>query len=300
METAPPKILVIIGPTATGKSDLAVEVAKHHNGEVISADSRQVYRGLDIGTGKITVAEMRGVPHHLLDVADPQERFTAKEWKAQAEKAIAGIVARGRLPIICGGTGFYISSLIDGIEFPEVDADPEQQKELEKLPAEELFSLLKNIDPRRAGTIDRHNKRRLSRAIIIARELGAVPPIAAPRKSKYAPGFVGLTLPDSELRERICNRLSRRLDAGMIDEARRLHETGLSYERMEELGLEYRYLARHLQGMLGRKELEDILALRIWQYARRQKTWFRRDKRIHWLRPDEAISQTLTFITKVL
>jgi len=160
------KILVILGPTAVGKSDLAVELAAKFNGEIISADSRQVYLGLNIGTGKITKKEMHGIPHHLLDIADPHERFTAQEWKVAAQKAIADIYARGKLPIICGGTGFYISSLIDDLGFPDVPADTDEQKELEARSVEELFDELKKLDPVRASTIDMKNKRRLSRAII--------------------------------------------------------------------------------------------------------------------------------------
>ena len=155
------KILVVLGPTSSGKSDMAVELALKFGGEVVSADSRQVYRGLNIGTGKITAAEMKGVPHHCLDIADPKERFTAMDWKRAAEAAIADIVSRGKLPIICGGTGFYISSLVDDLGFPDVEADTEEQKKLEERSAEELFEELKRLDPVRAATIDLKNKRRL-------------------------------------------------------------------------------------------------------------------------------------------
>ena len=178
------KLLVIVGPTASGKSDIAVRLAQKYNGEVISADSRQVYKGLDIGTGKITAAEMKGIPHWCLDVADPHERFTAMDWKEQAEKAIVDIVSRGKLPIICGGTGFYISALIDDLGFPDVEANTEEQKKLEEKTAEELFEELKKLDPARAATIELKNKRRLARAIIIARELGSVPAITRPKEPK--------------------------------------------------------------------------------------------------------------------
>jgi len=282
MEKQLPKILVVLGPTSSGKSDLAVELALKLNGEVVSADSRQVYKGLDIGTGKITPAEMKGVPHHCLDIADPNERFTAMDWKKAAETAIADILSRGKLPIICGGTGFYISALVDDLGFPEVAADTEAQKELEQKTIEELFDELKKLDPERAKTIDMKNKRRLSRAIVIARKLGSVPVINKPADPKYDALMIGVSVSDQILRDRINKRLKSRLDAGMIAEVEKLHETGLSYERMDELGLEYRYIAQHLQGQLDLTTMGNLLSTRIWQYARRQKTWFRKDKRIHW------------------
>jgi tRNA dimethylallyltransferase len=282
------KILVILGPTAVGKSGIAVELAKRFNGEVISADSRQVYRGLDIGTGKITREEMQGIPHHLIDVADPSETFTVKKWKALAERAIEDIHSRGKLPIICGGTGFYISSLIDEVEFPEIETDPEAHRTLEARSSEELFEQLKELDPDRAKTIDKNNKRRLARAILIARELGKVPPINK-SDSKYGAVKIGIILPDEDMKQRIKDRLIKRIDLGMIDEAKRLHIQGLSLDRMRDLGLEYRYEAELLQGKLDREQLIATLATRIWQYARRQKTWFRKMKDVTWTSPEKAV-----------
>lgn len=294
-------LLVILGPTAVGKSDLAVHVAEYistnkigsyKGAEIISADSRQVYKGLDIGTGKITTTEMRGIPHHLLDVADPQERFTAIAWKQLAEKSITEIIARGNLPIICGGTGFYISTLIDNLGFPDVEADTEEQKKLEALSVDELFLELKKVDPARSSTIEPGNKRRLARAIIIARALGAVPPVTRPAEAPYNVQMIGINLPGEELKERIRTRLTQRLDAGMIEEAKKLHApspqgAGLSYERMDELGLEYRYLGYFLKNELTREELIERLSTKIWQYAKRQMTWFKRDQRIQWFAPTD-------------
>ena len=277
-----PKLLVILGPTASGKSDLAVEVALRFNGEVVSADSRQVYKGLDIGTGKITKTEMKGVPHHCLDIAGPHERFTAQDWKRAAEKAVDDIISRGKLPIICGGTGFYISSLVDDLGFPDVEADAEEQADLEKRSAEELFEELKRLDPARAATIDLKNKRRLSRAIVIARKLGSVPEIAKPADPKYDTLFIGIKPDDRMLRDRIVKRLDARMQAGMLEEVQKLQYAGLSWERMDELGLEYRYLAQHLQNQITLFDALNLLATRIWQYSKRQMTWFKRDKRINW------------------
>ncbi len=279
------RLLVIVGPTASGKSDLAVELALRHNGEVISADSRQVYKGLDIGTGKITAEEMKGIPHHCLDIADPEERFTAMDWKKAAEKALQDIASRGKLPIVCGGTGFYISALVDDLGFPEVEADMQEQQKLEALSTEELFEELKKLDPARAATIDLKNKRRLSRSIVIARKLGYVPELRKPEatESKYDPVMIGISMSSTQLKKRIRDRLVSRIESGMIDEAKRLHSAGLSYERMDELGLEYRYMAEYLQNKLMMPDLIETLAVRIGQYAKRQITWFKKDARIRWI-----------------
>ncbi len=309
------KIVVILGPTATGKSDLAVELALwikenkiggYKGAEIISADSRQVYKGLDIGTGKITADEMRGIPHYCLDIADPvssdngsdgqHERFTVVDWKKQAESAVGDISARGKLPIVCGGTGFYISALIDGIEFPDVEMEAphviEKLKSLEEKSVEELFVQLQKADPSRAKDMksgnggDSMNKRRLIKALLIAGELGAVPKLKKAEPT-YDPVIIGLILPDEESKKRIKARLIKRLDGGMIEEAKKLHTNGLTYERMDELGLEYRYLAKLLHGELTHEQLIETLSTKIWQYARRQKTWFKRDDRIDWFAPTD-------------
>ena len=285
------KLLIILGPTAVGKSNIAVRLARKYNGEVISADSRQVYKGLDIGTGKITHAEMEGIPHHLLDVAETRERFTVTKWKELTTNAIRDIHSRNRLPIICGGTGYYIQALVYDIDYPEVPNDIEEQARLEKQSPEDLYIILQKLDQDRASTIDRMNKRRLSRAILIARKLGKVPVIDTTPKqtvdSKSDYKLVGITLPIDELRVRIHNRLVSRIDAGMIDEAKKLNENGLSYERMNELGLEYRYEAQYLQGQITKEGMIEKLDIEISHYAKRQMTWFKRDKNIDWYAPDQ-------------
>ena len=276
-----PKIVVIVGPTASGKSDLAVVLALQFNGEVISADSRQVYKGLDVGTGKIMKEEMQGVPHHLLDVAPPDTVFSVAEYQHMGEVAIADILARGKLPIVCGGTGFYIRALVDGVMLPDVPPNPELRVDLEGLNAQELFTRLEAIDPVFAEIIDRHNPRRLVRAIEIATALGAVPKLI--KNEGYDPLYIGIDVPTEILKERIHKRLYARLDAGMIEEAQRLHSEGLTYERMEDLGLEYRYLARYLNGSLDKETMLVELEREILHYAKRQLTWFKSNKEIRWI-----------------
>ena len=275
------KMIVVLGPTASGKSDLAVRLAKKFDGEVISADSRQVYNGLNIGTGKITKREMRGVPHHLIDVASPTKTFTVAEYKKLADKSIGRIWSRGKLPIICGGTGFYIRAVIDNLIIPEVPPDKKLRRRLDKKTVDELFAILKSLDPRRAKEIDAKNPRRLIRAIEIATALGHVPHLEASLPS-YDVLKVGLTLPDKILKQRIHIRLFARISRGMVAETKRLHKQGLSWKRMDELGLEYRYLARYLNGEISKKEMTIKLEKEIWQYAKRQRTWFKKDKRIRW------------------
>lgn len=275
------KIIVVLGPTASGKSDLAVEIALKFNGEVVSADSRQVYTGLDIGTGKITMEEMHGIPHHLLDIADPREQYSVSHFKRDAEKAIEGILLRGKLPILCGGTGLYIQAIVDNVLAPEIVPDEALRTKLSVKTPDELFTMLQKLDPKRAEAIDAKNPRRLVRAIEIVRRLGSVPNLPN-RPPKYQALQIGLCAESKTLRERIETRLKKRLDEGMTEEAIRLRKDGLTFKRMDELGLEYRYLAKYLQGEITREDMEKELAVKIGQYAKRQMTWFKRDKRIRW------------------
>lgn len=277
-----PKILVILGPTASGKSDLAVEIALKFGGEVVSADSRQVYKGLDIGTGKITAGEMHGIPHHMLDIADPREQYSVSLFKRDAEKAIDDILSRGKLPILCGGTGLYIQAIVDNVLPPEIPPDETLRAELAQKTPDELFFMLQKFDPHRALTIEPKNPRRLIRAIEIARQLGSVPKLPEHSK-KYDALQIGIRTDKETLCERIETRLLKRLREGMIEEVAELHKNSLSFERMGELGLEYRYLARYLQGKITLEELKKELATKIWRYAKRQMTWFKRDARIRWV-----------------
>ena len=281
------KVIVILGPTAVGKSALGVTLARAYGGEIISADSRQVYTDLDIGTGKITRKEMRGVSHHLLDIASPKKQISVATYQRLARKKLAEINARGSVPVIVGGTGLYIESIVNDVSLPEVPPNVRLRKELEKKSIDELFSMLKKLDPKRAETIDASNPRRLVRAIEIATVLGSVPPYRNTPRSDIDPLFIGLTIPFNILRKKIASRLLVRLKGGMIAEVRKLHAEGLSWRRMEALGLEYRYLSRYLRGLLTKDEMIKKLQLEIVRYAKRQMTWFKRDKRIEWFKPTE-------------
>lgn len=290
-----PKIIVIVGPTASGKSDLAVKIAKKIGGEIISADSRQVYRGMDIGTGKITRKEMRGVPHHLLDVASPKRDFNVSHFKELAEKKIREIIARGHVPIIVGGTGFWIDALIYDFNLPEVGPDKKLRAKLEKQSVEKLFSRLKKLDPERAKTIEPKNKRRLIRALeIVLLSKKPVPKLG--KRAKYNALFIGIRKDKKELEDRIYKRLLARLKQGMIGEVKKLRNPpaggGVSWKRLDDFGLEYRFISRYLRGRLSYGEMVVQLFSAIKKYAKRQMTWFKRNKKIKWVEnPGEALAE---------
>ncbi len=286
------KIITIIGQTSTGKSDFAVEIAKLINGEIISADSRQVYKGMNLGTGKITKKEMGGIPHHLLDVISPRNIFSVNNFQKIANKKITEIINQGKIPIICGGTGFYIDSIVNGIAFPEVPPNKKLRKELVSKTTKELYEKLKTIDKNRAKTIDKNNPVRLIRAIEIAKALGKVP-LQNKVNGKYDIMKIGLTLPPEILKEKIKNRLLARLKKGMLNEIKNLHKNGLSWKRMEALGLEYRYGALYLQQKISKTDMIEKIKTESWHYAKRQKTWFKRDPNIIWIDPTKKSDKKL-------
>lgn len=277
-----PKIIVICGPTATGKSDLAVELATRFNGEIISADSRQVYRGLDIGAGKITKKEMKGVPHHLLDVADPKRaRYTVEQFKREGKEEITEILSQKKVPIICGGTGFYIDALVFDEQFPNVPPNPVLRKKLEKKSVETLMKEITILDARRAKTLDPYNKVRIIRAIEIARALGKVP--KTKHTEKYDVLWIGLTTNTENLRTRIHDRLLKRMKANkMVKEVEKLHASGVSWKRLHDFGLEYRYVALFLQNKISKEEMLAELEQEIVNFSKRQIKWFKRNEKIKW------------------
>ena len=285
-----PKIIVIVGPNASGKSDLAIKIAKEFNGEIISADSRQVYKGMDIGTGKVPKDQSQnknfyfycGIRHYLLDVCSPQKIFTVIEYQKLAQKAIKNILKQNKIPIICGGTGFYIDATIYNYKFPPVKPNKVLRKKLEQISKEELLEKLKKLDSHYAQKIDIYNKRKLIRAIEIATALKKpIPPLN--KDSLYDVLKIGVWRKPEELKKRIEKRLLKRLDEGMIEEIKNLHQKGISYQKLYNFGLEYRYVSLYLQNKITYEKMIEELKSKIWQYARRQKTWFKKDKEIHWI-----------------
>lgn len=277
-----PKIIVVLGPTASGKSDLAVKLAKKTNGEIISADSRQVYKGMNIGTGKITKKEMAGVPHYLLDIISPKKQFSVSQYQKLANQAIKKILKKGRTPIICGGTGLYLDAVIDNVVFPAVPPNYQLRKKLEKLTTAELFEKLKRLDPKRAKNIDKNNPRRLIRALEIV--LVSKKPVPEIKKQRnYDALKIGIKRQPAELKKLIKKRLLRRMEIGMVEEIKKLHEQGVSWKRLFDFGLEYRWVSLGLQKKVSQTEMIEKLNKAIVDYAKRQITWFKRDKEIRWV-----------------
>lgn len=280
-----PYVIVIAGPTATGKSSLAVELAQKYNGEVISADSRQVYEGLDIGSAKIQQDEMGGVPHHMLDVASPKETYTVADFKQQGQEVLKSIQSRKHLPIICGGSGFYIDHLIYDRDLPEVPPNETLRKHLHSLDIETLMERLRSLDPKRALAIDPQNKVRIIRALEVIESLGKVPKRKKAYSSPYRVLYLCLTLEKNVLHQNIQQRVHERMDQGMVDEIRSLKHSGVSWERLESFGLEYRFLAQYLQGKITEEEaVSDIIASSK-KFAKRQYTWFKKNPKSIWFNP---------------
>lgn len=269
----PSPIICVAGPTASGKSARAIALAKERNGEVISVDSRQVYRMLDIGTEKTTKEEMDGVPHHLIDIVDPKETYSAGDFVRDASRLIEEIRARGKQPILAGGTHFYFDALLYGL--PETTPqNAVLREELEKRSCESLMEELRMRDPRRAARIDANNKRRLIRALEIIEAHGHVPERDS-GESKYEVAWVILNPERDALRERIHTRLENALQNGLIEETERVRAY-VGDTRLNELGLEYRIVGEYLRGERTEDSLLPSLSTKVWHYARHQKMWLRK------------------------
>ncbi len=268
------KIICISGPTASGKSARAIEEARARNGEIISVDSRQVYRELDIGTEKIRREEMRGIPHHLIDIREVNENYSAGDFVADATRLIEEISERGKLPILVGGTHFYFDALLNGLP-AEVDANFKLRAELEKLNTEELAARVAQRDPRRASELDLQNRRRLIRALEIIEARGEVPERAPLRGARYEVKWIIINPSGEELRKRIDARLKQALGRGLIEEVRLVREK-FGDERLNELGLEYKIVGEFLRNERTRESLFPTLSSKLWQYARRQKAWLKK------------------------
>lgn len=333
-------IIAIVGPTASGKSELAVKLAKKCNGEIISADSRQVYQGLSIGSGRVEgrwgkkfknkinkkvmvcnifqpsqksdtnnnndndVYVYKTIPHHCIDYVSPKKCYTVVDFQQCAWRAINDIRARGKIPFLVGGTGFYIDAVIGNIPFPSVPPNSLLRKKLERFPAEKLFSMLKKCDPRRAATIDSYNKRRLVRALeIIEKTKKIIPPHAhaksddTQRSLSNVALLIGVKKDKKILQKSIAKRVRTMLKRGLVAETKKLRAQGLSWKRIAEFGFEYRLPALFLQKKISRKELENQLIKENWRYAKRQMTWWRRNKNIRLV---PSLIKAQTFLTKAL
>ncbi len=277
-------LLVILGATASGKTQVGVRIARFLKGEIISADSRQVYRGMDLGTGK-DLKEYGEVPYHLIDIADPGYEFSVFEFQRCFVSAYLDIQGRGKLPILVGGTGLYLEAVLKRYRLVEVPPNPKLRSELELLSLKELADQLKAIHPSLHNTTDLRRRERVIRAIEIAQFKGENSPAAFFPDLKAT--VFGIRWPRKVLRRRIAERLRNRIRQGMIEEVKNLHEAGISFKKLEDYGLEYKYSSLYLRGQMNKNDAFQKLNSAIHQFAKRQETWFRRMERqgtrIHWV-----------------
>jgi tRNA dimethylallyltransferase len=292
------KLVVIAGTNASGKSDLGVRIAQEINGEVISADSRQVFKGLDLGSGKISPDEMKGVPHHLLDVAEPDTYFSLAHYQRLAYEAIDDVVAREKRPLLVGGTGLYINAVVDGYELEPGEPLESVRKKVEGMNCEELLEVIKSADPLGAGALDPNNKRRLERA---AEKVLTGKTLSNSAHKRYDTLVLGVTWPRAELYERIEERLKRRLKENMIGEVEDLRSAGVSDDFLYRLGLEYRYSLLYLQGKMTYEMFYEELFKEIRHLAKEQMTWFRKRKDMIWINmKDDPLGKALEHINAFL
>lgn len=312
MSSAPhqkPKIIVIVGPTASGKTALSIKIAKKIGGEIISADSRQIYREMDIGTAKPVLEtsdkkqgirktlppvtcrmSLEGIPHYLIDIKNPNEGYTVAEYKKDAVGAIKKIIAKGKLPILVGGTGLYVKAVVDNLDIPSVKPNPNMrlrmEKEIEKSGLEAVFKKLVSLDPEAVYIVDPKNPRRVVRALEVALTTGK--PFSAQRK-KHEPLFAALKIgtnpsPDV-LKKRIFKRVDEMIEAGLVDEVKKLAKNyGARQAAFDAIG--YREITDYLRGKTNLKKAIELIKINTWHYAKRQMTWFRKDKEILWVKSE--------------
>lgn len=318
-------IICVVGPTASGKSELAVKLAKKYNGEIISADSRQIYKGMDIGSGKVegqwksldaldkkvkakTASKVflyKNIPHYLIDEASPRTQYSAAKFQRRARAKIAEIIKRGKVPIICGGTGHWIDAVVFDNDFPKVKPDKETRAMLSHLSKEEMFEMLKRLDPHRAAEIDKNNPHRLIRALEIVITTGKPVPKLSGNLDEttkeratfkdYKILWLGLNPGMETLEKNITKRLHARQKIGMIKEIETLHKPAsqggfnLSWKKLEEFGLEYKYCALFLENKIPLEDLQTGIIIASRQYAKRQLTWWKRNHDIKWFKSDKEL-----------
>ena len=296
-----PKVIAVVGPTASGKTALAIALAKKFGGEIVSADSRQIYRGMDIGTAKPTEAERRAIPHHLIDIKDPDEDYTVADYQRDAIAAINGILARGNVPLLVGGTGLYVRAVLENLDIPKTVADPELRAHIEKdiadVGLEAVFKRLVALDPEAAYVVDPKNPRRVVRALEVAIATGV--PFTAQR-TKRAPLFDALVLglnPTPEiLRERIDRRVDEMMRDGLVNEVTTLTKKyGQTPTAFDAIG--YREIVGYLNGVSSLEETVTAIKIDTWHYAKRQMTWFKKMSDVYWAKDeDDAVAFIKRFL----
>ena len=298
-----PKVIVIVGPTASGKTSASISVAKKLNGEIISADSMQIYREMNIGTAKVTKEEADGIKHYLVDIVNPDEVFNVTKYKELAEAAIEEILSKGKMPIIVGGTGLYVSTLINGIEFAEVGEDVEYRKQMtalaEEKGAEYLLEELRKVDPDAADAIDMNNIRRVIRALEIFKLTGKTKTqldIESRKEVKYDYRVYGIDTPREELYNRINLRVDKMFEEGLLEEVKCVNEKyKLSSTAIQGLG--YKEVIEYIDGKVSFDEMIEKLKMETRRYAKRQLTWFRREEKIKWCSLEKIVDTIINDLT---
>ena len=298
-----PKVIVIVGPTASGKTSASINVAKKLNGEIISADSMQIYREMNIGTAKVTKEETDGIKHYLVDVVNPDEVFNVTKYKEMAEAAIEDIIAKGKTPIIVGGTGLYVSTLINGIEFAEVGEDVEYREQMtalaEEKGAEYLHNELRKVDPDAADAIEMNNIRRVVRALEIYKLTGKTKTqldIESRKEVKYDYRVYGIDTPREELYNRINIRVDKMFEEGLLEEVKYVNEKyKISSTAIQGLG--YKEVIEYIEGKVTYEEMIEKLKMETRRYAKRQLTWFRREEKIKWCPLNEIVDTIIRELT---
>lgn len=287
---AKPKIIGVVGPTASGKTDYAIRLAKERGGEVVSCDSMQIYRHMDIGTAKPTSAEMQGIPHHMIDIAEPEENFSVARFVKLARECIDDILERGKIPVLCGGTGLYFDSIINNLEFSEMETDEEYRQSLNALAEEKgcefVHRMLREVDPRSADAIHPNNLKRVIRALEIYKVSGK-PKSVLDREQRGEPLYegeiFGLSRPRDVLYDRINRRVDIMMEQGLLEEVKTLLSMGISPKATSMQAIGYKELVWYLDGTLTLKEAVDKIKQESRRYAKRQITWFKRNPDIIWL-----------------
>lgn len=287
------RLLVVVGPTASGKTTLSVQLAKRLGGEIVSGDSMQVYRGMDIGTAKIRLEETGGVRHHLINLLEPDHPFSAAEFQALADQAIGEIAARGRLPMLVGGTGLYVKAVTDGYDFSPAESDPEFRQalfeEAETRGTQALHGRLSQVDPEASARLHPNDLRRIIRALEVYHETGKkISEHGRDRAPRYDLLIFGLTMPREELYGRINRRVRQMIDQGWAEEAAALLRKGYRTDLTSMQALGYRELITHLKGEISLDQAIELISRNTRRFAKRQLTWFRADPRIHWIDVGEA------------
>lgn len=301
-----PKVIVIVGPTASGKTALSIECAKKFNGEIISSDSMQIYKDMNIGTAKVTEEEAQGIKHYLVDFVSPEQRYSVSDFKRDAEEALEEIIAKGKTPIVVGGTGLYVNSLIYGINYQDMEYDKEYRNELmEKAESEEglksLYEEAVKIDPEAMEKISPNDKKRITRVLEIYKQTGMTKTkqeeLSRLKEVKYDYRVFGITMPREELYERINLRVDLMIKDGLIEEVESLLKKYKNFPTAMQ-GLGYKEVVEYLNGEYSKEEMIDKIKQETRHYAKRQLTWFRRNKEIIWLDKNDGIEKNMEIISE--